>query len=88
MLVSTHFMASEFISDYELPQILERAGAGGTIVIPLIVDYCLFAGSGLDEYQSINSPDNPLIAMTVPEQGKTLLKLAQTIKKHLPTARQ
>ncbi len=78
-------MASEFISAYEMPQILEKAHMGGNTVISLIVDYCVFDGSGLDDFQTVNPPNEPLIAMTPANQGKTLVKLVTTIKNKLST---
>ena len=85
LLVGPYFLASEFIKDFELPQILEKARTGGTTVVSLIVDYCSFEGSGLDEFQTANSPSNPLIAMTLAEQSKTLNDLATKIKNKLLT---
>ncbi len=70
LLVGPYFMASEFISDYELPQILEKARMGGTTIVSLIIDYCIFDSSGLDDFQTVNSPSEPLISMTPAEQGK------------------
>lgn len=85
LLVGPYFMASEFISDYELPQILEKARISGTTIVSLIVDYCSFEGSGLEDFQTANSPDKPLIAMAPAEQGKTFVDLATKIKNKLLT---
>jgi hypothetical protein len=83
ILVSADFMASEFISEYELPQLLSRAEAGGTTILPVNVAPSLFSGSGLDIFQAINPPTRPLISMTVPEQEETLVRLATTIRDRL-----
>jgi hypothetical protein len=45
VLVSADFLASEFISEYELPTLLLRAKASGTIILPLIVAPCYYVGS-------------------------------------------
>jgi TIR domain len=83
ILISADFMASEFISEYELPQLLSRAESGGTTILPVIAAPSLFIGSGLDVFQAINSPSKPLISMTVSEQEEALVKLATTIRNKL-----
>lgn len=88
MLVNQYFLGSEFISDYERPMILERADKGGTRIVSLITDYCQFKGSGLDEYQCINTPNKPLIAMTEAEQHKAMFDLAETVTELLQTTEQ
>ena len=60
LLVSTAFLASDFISNDELPPILRKAEEEGTRVLPLIVSPCDFEDSELGEFQAINSPDRTL----------------------------
>lgn len=60
LLVSTAFLASDFISNNELPPILRKATEEGTRVLPLIVSPCAFEDSELSEFQAINSPDRTL----------------------------
>ena len=83
ILVSADFLASEFISEYELPQLLSRAQVGGTTILPVIVAPSLFVGSGLDAFQTINPSSKPLISITVSEQEEILVKLATTIRNKL-----
>ncbi len=83
VLISADFLASKFIVEHELPKLLQRAKSGGTTILPLIVSPCLFVGSGVDIFQSINAPDKPLIAMTSSERERTLVKLAEIISKEL-----
>jgi hypothetical protein len=85
ILISADFLASDFISEYELPQILSRAESGGTSILPVIVAPCLFDGSGLDVFQTINPPHSPLAAMASVEQEETLVNLAIAIQKRLGT---
>ena len=60
LLVSTAFLASDFIANDELPPILRKAEEEGTRVLPLIVSPCDYEGSELAEFQAINSPDRTL----------------------------
>jgi len=83
VLVSADFLASDFIEEHELPKILSRAKTGGTTILPVIVSPCLFVGSGIDVFQSINSPDLPLVEMAPAERERTLVKLAQIISQKL-----
>jgi nucleoside phosphorylase len=81
ILVSADFLASEFISEYELPTLLLRAQAGGTIILPLIVAPCYYVGSRVEVFQAINSPNKPLTEMTSSERERTFVKLAEAINK-------
>jgi hypothetical protein len=83
VLVSADFLASDFISEHELPKLLFHAKRGGTTILPLIVAPCLFEGSGVDIFQAVNSPEKPLVEMSAPERERTLVKLAETISKRL-----
>jgi hypothetical protein len=82
-LVSANFLASDFISQHELPTLLSRASSEGTIIIPIIVSPCLFLESGLSTFQAVNAPDRPLSAMTVAERERVLVKVAEAIRKRL-----
>jgi TIR domain len=83
LLVSANFLASEFISTDELPQILTRAESGGTRILPLIVSPCLFADSELGIFQPVNPPERSLLKMKGPEREEALVNLAMMIKKIL-----
>lgn len=60
LLVSTDFLASDFITCNELPPILKKAQKDGTCIIPLIVAPCDFEDSVLSEFQAINNPEQTL----------------------------
>ena len=60
LLVSTDFLASDFITSDELPPILRKAEEDGTRILPLIVAPCEYEDSELGDFQAINSPDRTL----------------------------
>ena len=60
LLVSTAFLASDFITSDELPPILRKAEEDGTRVLPLIVSPCEFEDSEIGDFQAVNSPDKTL----------------------------
>jgi WD40 repeat protein/nucleoside phosphorylase len=82
-LVSADFLASDFISEYELPKLLSRASSKGTIIIPIVVSACLFADSELSIFRAANDPDHPLSGMTSAEQEQVLVNVAKVIRKRL-----
>ena len=60
LLVSTDFLASDFITNDELPPILRKAQDDGTCILPLIVAPCEYEISELGDFQAVNSPDKTL----------------------------
>lgn len=60
LLVSTDFLASDFISNNELPPILRKAEEDGTRILPLIVSPCEYEDSELGEFQAVNDPERTL----------------------------
>ena len=85
LLISANFLASDFIEEHELPTLLERAKAGGTTIIPIILSPCLFTHTSLAAFQAINNPDQPLSKMTHSKQDQVFANLAQTIMKLFET---
>src|SRR5262249_7574746 len=45
LLISADFLASSFITTFELPRLLNAAQSGGTRILPVIVRPCLFEES-------------------------------------------
>lgn len=60
LLVSTDFLASDFVATDELPPLLRKAEEEGTRILPLIVSPCAFPLSELNEFQAINDPNRTL----------------------------
>jgi GTPase SAR1 family protein len=80
LLVSTDFLASDFITNNELPSLLKAAKNEGTVILPLIVKPCMYTDhENLAEIQSVNNPLNPLSALTENGQEEVLVKLAKRI---------
>lgn len=82
LLVSTDFLASDFIANDELPPILRKAVIGGTRVLPLIVAPCSFEVSEIRDFQAINSPDRTLADLANDEAAidRVYLELVKTIQ--------
>lgn len=83
LLVSTDFLASDFITNNELPPLLANAEKKGTKIFPLIISPCMFSDSEISVFQAVNSPDKTLEDCNKTERERTLLNLMNDIKSHL-----
>lgn len=69
LLVSADFLASDFITDNELPPLLRNAEEKGTRIVPLIVKPCRFTrDKNLRHFQAINDPKQSLVLLSSGEQ--------------------
>ncbi|MFX1588408.1 MAG: TIR domain-containing protein, partial [Promethearchaeota archaeon] len=83
-LVSADFLASDFISEEELPDLLYTAEKQGTKIIPVIVNPCRFLKTkGLADFQAANDPLNPLVNLTKGEQDAVFERVANQVEKIL-----
>lgn len=78
LLVSSDFLASDFIQTNELPPLLEKAASGGAQVLSLIVRPCLFREHvELSRYQAVNDPTQPLSGLSTHDAETTFVHLAR-----------
>jgi hypothetical protein len=83
LLVSADFLASDFIMENELPQLLQLAFDHGTRIFQLIVGPCFFNETEqLSKFQAVNSVSNPLIRMDYGDQESLFFQLATGIIAH------
>ena len=78
LLVSTDFLASDFIATDELPPLLRKAEESGTRILPLIVSPCDYEISELEQFQAVNSPDRTLADLSGDEAAISRVFLAMT----------
>ncbi len=80
LLVSTDFLASDFILNDELPLLLKAAENDGATILPLILKPCLYAKhQKLAAFQAVNDPLHALSKLTEDEQDEILIALAERI---------
>lgn len=79
LLVSANFLASSFIATFELPRLLAAAQSGGTRILPVIVDHCLFKESSLAVYQASNDPARPLSRLTTAVRDEIWVSVVRTL---------
>lgn len=84
LLVSADFLASDFITDNELPPLLRKAEEGGTRIIPLIVRPCRFTrDKNLRHFQSINDPKLSLVLLSAGKQEIYYDRVAAEVERSL-----
>ena len=80
LLVSTDFLASDFVENNELPEILKKEKQRNLKIFCLLVKPCLFTDSCLSEFQAANPPEKTLVEMNEAQQDRVYLKLMDEIK--------
>lgn len=81
LLISPDFLASDFISENELPPLLKAAEERGVVILPLILRPSRFERTKeLAQFQAFNSPSQPLAGMPEHEQDEVLLKVGERIE--------
>jgi hypothetical protein len=88
LLISADFLASDFITDNELPPLLVNARDRGTIIMPVIVSPSRFVQSeSLSQFQAVNPPDMPLTKLPNYRREEFFVGLAGTIEAALASFR-
>ena len=83
LLVSRHFIASPFINNEELPDLLKRRQQDGLTVIPIIVRDCLWTSEPvLKDLQALPKDAKPVItfAETNGDRDRVWKEIAQAIE--------
>lgn len=81
LMVSAHFMASDFVANNELPALLKRAESDGVRILPLILRPCRFSRDpNLHIFQAVNDPNSPLAAMQNYERDQYYDQLAAEVE--------
>lgn len=80
MLVSKHFLASNFIMDYEVPYLLDAKKQHGVKLFQVVLGRCCYGlFDDLSQFQAINKPERPLQALTEVERDEVWVELTQKI---------
>ena len=89
LLVSADFLASEFITNQEIPPLLKAAEEDGAIMLPLIINPSAFTQiDQLYRYQALNNPSRPLTSLPKSKQEEILAQAAKQITSQLKGAPQ
>ena len=82
-LVSPNFLASDFITDQEIPRLLESAQSKGLRVLWVLISDCLWSETEIANYQAVHSPDSPLDSLAESDVNKALVSVCREIKRTL-----
>jgi formylglycine-generating enzyme required for sulfatase activity len=83
LLVSSDFLASEFVTNSELPQLLTAAEEEGLCILWVPLRPSLVRRTPIDAYQALLDPARPLVRMDPVEQEEALVEIALAIEKAL-----
>ena len=68
----------------EIPPLLSAAKSEGTIILPIILSPCFFLYiESLSQFEAVNDPANPIIALNEYKQENIFLEVALIIKEFL-----
>ena len=83
LLVSDHFLASEFVMGEEVPKLLAAAEAEGVRVLWVSLTSCLVEETEIHQYQAVLPPSRPLDKMAEAEVKEALKTIGLEIRKAL-----
>ena len=82
LLVSRHFLASNFIHDKELPPLLERADKeDGFRILWVYLSECNFEETPIKEFDAAHEPLEPLEGLGLADKNRVLKEISQVIKR-------
>lgn len=79
LLVSSNFLASDYIVEKELPILLQRRNEGELIIYWIAVSHSAYRTTALADIQSANIPSKPLNELAKPERDKVLVEITEKI---------
>jgi hypothetical protein len=75
LLVSQHFLASDFIAKYELPPLLDAAGRQGLTIFWIYLSPCLYANTAIASFQAAHDISRPLNQLDAPQRQLVLREI-------------
>ncbi len=83
LLVSSNFLASDFITNKEVPHLLEAAQTKGAKIIWVPISDCLWTETEIASYQPAHDPEHPLDSLRDSEVNRALVSICMAIKEAL-----
>lgn len=83
LLVTKNFLASDFIVNNELPQLLNNARERGVVIFWIMVSDCMVADTPIEAYQAAHNVSEPLDKLTDPDRQTVLKQIGQKIKQQV-----
>jgi len=80
LLVSDHFLDSDFIHEEELGPFLQAAEENGLLILWIAVRPSLVEATPISAFQAVNNPANPLCDFRGAELDRRLVQIAKSIR--------
>ncbi len=80
LLVTPDFLASKFITDNELPPLLQSARERGLTILWIAVSASLYEEARFANFQAANNPSQPLSLLSKPKREAEFVRIARKIK--------
>lgn len=80
LLVSSDFLASEFIAEHELPPLLEAATKEGLVILWVALRPSMYKETEIERYQAVNDPAKPLSSLKGASREAALFKICEQIR--------
>jgi hypothetical protein len=82
LLVSPHFLASDFIANNELPPLLDAAETEGISILWIAISSSFYTVTPISEYQALNNPAMPLDMLKPAQRNKQWVSICEKILEH------
>jgi hypothetical protein len=82
LLVSSDFLASDFIHEHELGPLLKEAEAGGVRILWIPIRASAYEETPLRHYQAVSPPERPLAQMGKADRDEAWVRICKEIKKY------
>lgn len=86
LLVSADYLASSYVTDKELPQMLACAKNEAALICTVVLSPCGFMRTALSQFQAINDASRPLSGMTRHKKENVWHSLAEKVANTLSAA--
>jgi hypothetical protein len=80
LLVSDHFLASDFIAKNELPPLLNAAEKEGLRVLWVLVSDSMYGSTAIADYQAAHDPARPLDSLKGADRAKAIKIICEKVK--------
>ena len=85
LMVSSNFLASDFINEEELPPLLASAGAGEVKLFCIPISASLYEATELAGFQWAWDPEQPLDSLKAPMRNKAMVGIIKKLAALLPS---
>lgn len=80
LLVTSDFLASDFIAKHELPPLLEAAKSSSLIILWVAIGACHYEVTEIGSYQAVNDPKRPLNSLPKAKREKALVDICKQVE--------